>query len=304
MKAAGLFLFAALAAAQSWVLQSSGTTVALRGVSAVSATAAWASGAHGTYRRTTAGGATWRAGVVPGAANLDFYGVRALDEDTAYLLSSGPGELSRIYMTTDAGANWHLLQINPNPKGVWKVIAMWDPTHGIVVSDPVNGRFVIYTTFDGGSWAAQKGPQAEAGAAATCLFVRGEHDAWFAAGARVFHSDDDGKTWSMSKTALPGILSLAFSDPRHAVAVGENGAALSEDGGKNWAAAQSNGHSAVAYLAERKMWIATGAAGSDVSLDGGKSWKQFDPAAYNALSLAGGTGWAVGPGGIGKLSTD
>jgi hypothetical protein len=44
------------------------------------------------------------------------------------------------------------------------------------------------------------------------------------------------------------------------------------------------------------MWIATGTSGSDVSSDGGNTWKQFDSAAYNAMSfVSADAGWAVGP---------
>src|SRR6185503_13680716 len=86
-------------ASGQWTLQSSGTSADFRGLCAVSATVAWASGTGGTYARTTDGGATWRAGRVAGAEGLDFRDVDAFDRDTAYLLSIGKGESSRIYKT-------------------------------------------------------------------------------------------------------------------------------------------------------------------------------------------------------------
>ncbi len=297
----------------------------LRGVSAVSAAVAWASGANGTWLRTIDGGSTWRAATVPGAANLDFRSLRAFSERSAYLLSSGPGEMSRIYKTTDAGANWRLLHINPDPKGFWDALGMWDENHGIVIGDPVNGRFVVYTTNDGASWQQQKGPPAQNqegafAASNTCLFTWGAREAWFgtggAGGARVFHTDDGGKTWTVAKTPVrndstnAGIFSVGFSDPRHGVAVGgdyskptENrgNIALTDDGGKTWTASStmppSGYRSAIAYVDDRKMWIATGTSGSDVSTDGGRTWRQFDSASYHAMSFAGAAGWAVGPAG-------
>ena len=42
-----------------WTMQTSGVTVRLRGVSAVSDRIAWASGADSAVLRTTDGGATW-----------------------------------------------------------------------------------------------------------------------------------------------------------------------------------------------------------------------------------------------------
>src|ERR1700675_2843194 len=87
-------------ASSQWTLQTSGTTARFRGVSAASSTVAWASGSGGTYSRTTDGGASWQSSVMPGESQLDFRDVQAVDDNTAYLLSIGPGEASRIYKTT------------------------------------------------------------------------------------------------------------------------------------------------------------------------------------------------------------
>ncbi|HYK58383.1 MAG TPA: hypothetical protein VEV85_03040 [Bryobacteraceae bacterium] len=318
----------AAASAQAWVPQQSGTTANLRGVSAVNAAVAWASGAKGTFLRTADSGATWKTATIPGAADLDFRGVWAIDAKTAFLLSSGPGEKSRIYKTADAGANWQALRVNPDPKGFWDAIAMWDPMHGIVVGDPVKGRFTIYLTSDGVNWQPQKGPPANAeegvfAASNSSLFVRGLHEAWFGTGgpggARVLHTEDGGKTWNAAKTpvrndsASAGIFSVAFSE-MHGVAVGGDymkaaeagrSGAISGDGGKTWSSAPVGGYrSAVAFLTPKKMWIATGLSGSDVSMDG-KTWKTFDSGAYNALSFTMDAGWAVGPNGaIAKLKIE
>ncbi|RYZ46532.1 MAG: oxidoreductase, partial [Myxococcaceae bacterium] len=98
-----------------WEPQVSGTTVRLRGVSAVDARVAWASGDKGTFVRTTDGGKTWKAATVPGAEGLDFRDVDAFSERTAYLLSIGAGDKSRIYKTTDGGATWKLQFTNAVP---------------------------------------------------------------------------------------------------------------------------------------------------------------------------------------------
>ena len=124
----------------------SGTTVRLRGVSAVSAKVAWASGQGGTYTRTTDGGRTWRAAIVPGAEALDFRDVDAFDANTAYLLAIGEGDKSRIYKTTDGGDSWTMQFKNENPAAFFDAMAFWDRDHGIAMSDPVAGRFLIITT--------------------------------------------------------------------------------------------------------------------------------------------------------------
>src|SRR5579862_609875 len=312
--------------AQSWTAQVSGTKASLRGVSAVSARVVWASGTGGTYLRTADGGATWHAATVAGAGDLDFRSVHALDGRTAWLMSSGPGESSRIYKTEDGGAHWTLLFTNADAGGFFDALRFWDAHRGMVLGDPVDGQFVVLTTGDGGkSWQRRKPPSAlrnEGAFAASnsCLVVRGKSEAWFGTGgasvARVFHSTDAGESWGAVETpmrhdgAAAGIFSLAFADALHGTAAGgkydkptEAGGdlAITADGGRTWNApsgGQPNGYrSAVMFVAGRGVWIAVGTSGSDISHDG-KSWKLFDSGNYNALSGAGREAvWAVGPGG-------
>jgi photosystem II stability/assembly factor-like uncharacterized protein len=297
----------------------------MRGASVVSERVVWASGTNGSYLQTTDGGVSWRVGVVPGAEELDFRDVQGVDDHTTYLLSSGPGDKSRIYQTVDSGAHWDLQITNPDPVGFWDAMAFWDARHGIVLGDPVDGHFVILVTDDGGAhWRRKVTPTAlpkegAFAASGTCLIARGKTEAWFGTGgpgaARVFHSTDGGETWNVIPTpirndsASAGIFSIAFSDEKHGVVVGgdyskpddaSHNVAITSDGGRTWtepSGPHPNGfRSAVAYVADRKMWIATGTSGSDVSYDSGKSWRRFDEHAYNAISfLSSKTGWAVGP---------
>jgi photosystem II stability/assembly factor-like uncharacterized protein len=128
----------------------------LRGISVVSEKVAWASGTHGTYVRM-ADGRIWIPDEVPGAESLDFRGVVAFSADEAFLMSSGPGEQSRIYHSSDAGRHWELQFTNKNPKGFFDSIAFWDRTHGIVLGDPIadengNLRFELLMTEDGQTW--------------------------------------------------------------------------------------------------------------------------------------------------------
>jgi photosystem II stability/assembly factor-like uncharacterized protein len=232
-------------------------------------------------------------------------------------MGAGEGPKSRIYKTTDGGASWTLLTTNLEPKGFWDCMSFWDPTHGIIVGDPVaggDGRFTIMTTSDGATWQKIKGPSANKdegafAASGTCAFTRGTREAWFGTGglggARVFHSEDGGKTWSVAKTpirhdsASSGIFSLAFSDALHGIAVGgdymkpeesSDNVAITQDGGKTWSAPA--GARPGGYRSAVSGGIATGPSGSDYSSDGGKSWKKFGDEGYNAIG-----GFAVGTNG-------
>src|SRR5262245_10983267 len=178
---------AAQTIAPKWLTQSSGTTARLRGVSAVSSTVEWASGSDGVYLKTIDGVATWKAATVPGAETFDFRDVEAFDAETAYLLSIGEGERSRIYKTTDGGEHWRLQFTNRNPKAFFDALAFWDADRGVAVSDSVDGRFVIIKTTDGGTnWKEippEKLPPALAGegafaASGTCVITQGRNNVW------------------------------------------------------------------------------------------------------------------------------
>jgi photosystem II stability/assembly factor-like uncharacterized protein len=163
------------------------TTESLRGVSTVSRPVAWASGTHGTYLRTT-DGRTWIPDQVPGAESLDFRAVVAFSADEAFLMSAGPGDQSRIYHTADRGRHWQLQFTNKNPKGFFDSMVFWDPTHGIVLGDPIPDqtgkekgqlKFELLMTTDGQTWThippAQLPPAVEGegafAASNTCLAI-------------------------------------------------------------------------------------------------------------------------------------
>ena len=289
------------------------TTESLRGISAVSKTVLWASGAGGIYLQTTNGGAHWTAAKVPGAESLDFRGIHAFSATTALLMSAGSGDKSKIYKTTDAGAHWTMVFANPDATGFFDAMAFSDAKHGIIAGDQVNGEMAIFTTDDAGlHWTRRHTPPAltnEGGFAASnsCLTVRGKF-AWFGTGAgRILRSEDRGITWSAFSTpirhdsATAGVFSVAFADDRRGVAVGgdyahdteaRDNVAVTSDGGRTWNAPEQGPkgfRSAVRHICG-PIWIATGTSGSDVSTDAGKTWRNFDGRSFHALAGE----WAVG----------
>jgi len=312
------FVIGLSAAAQSqWGPVASDTKANLRGVSAGNLQTAWVSGDKGTVLKSNDGLKTWHPVGPPGAADLDFRDLEVFDDRTVFLMSSGEGPQSRIYKSTDGGATWLLLTTNLEPKGFWDCMGFWDATHGIIVGDPVDGRFTIMITGDGATWQKIKGPSANKdegafAASGTCVFTRGTREAWFGTGGigggRVFHSEDGGQTWSIAKTPIrhdsagAGIFSLAFSDAQHGIAVGgdymkpEESAgniAITIDGGKTWLAPAGpvpGGYRSAVKSYASGVWIATGTSGSDESTDGGKSWKPVGGGGFNSIgALAVGT---------------
>ncbi len=310
-----LFVISVSAAAQSWTPVTSGTTADLWSV-ARNGSSAWVGGDKGTLLRTTDGGKTWRSVSPRGVADVSFRDIEAVTDRMVYLMSSGQGPQSRIYKTTDGGATWELLTTNLEPLGFWDCMGFWDATHGIIIGDPVDGRFTIMTTGDGATWQKLKGPPANKdehalAANGTCVFTRGTREVWFGTGsfggARVFHSEDGGQTWSIAKTPLrhdaefAGILSLSFFDALHGVAVGGDHMkpdesagtiTITNDGGKTWvtpAGPSPDGYRSAVWCRDASDCIATGTSGSDYSSDGGRGWKKFSKDGYNAIG-----GFAVG----------
>ena len=259
---------------------------------------------------------------MPGAAKLDFRAVTAFGADTAYLLSAGPGDASRVYKTTDGGKTWAKQFQAADKESFFDAIAFWDEKTGLALGDPVGGTFQLIGTTDGTTWThltptmppALPGEGAFA-ASGTCLITRGDADAWFVTGgakaARVFHSRDRGKTWAVSDTPLAagvesaGAFSIAFRDRDHGLIVGGDykkpddlGATLAatRDGGKTWTRLDKRMPfcSAVAWAGDR--WVAVGTSGSHVSKDDGATWERLDRENTNAVGFAAtGAGWAAGP---------
>ena len=312
-----------------WQPQRSGVTARLRGVSAISESVAWASGANGTVLRTTDGGATWARLVVPGADKLDFRDVDAVSDSVAWVLSVGNGNASRIYKTSDGGATWTLQFTNDNPKAFFDAMAFWDAQRGLAMSDSVEGHFIILTTSDGGATWARVAPEGlppalpdEGGFAGsgTNIAVQPGGRAWIgtgaAANARILVTADGGRHWRAVDTPVAsspsaGIFSVAFRDPQHGLTVGgdymrendaDDNAAATANGGLSWTLVRGLGgfRSAVAFVpGSASSWLAVGPQGADWSDDDGRTWTAIPGDGYHAFAFSpsGRVGWGVGEAG-------
>ena len=148
-----------------WTVQTSGLDTNLRGVSVKSNGVSerrpsnfesqyiiWASGSNGVVLRSINNGKTWKQISVTGGSDLDFRDIEAFDADTAYVMSSGDGDKSRIYKTTDGGQNWKLQYSDKRPGFFLDSLACDSKTHCLALSDPVDGKFLVLSTDDGEHW--------------------------------------------------------------------------------------------------------------------------------------------------------
>ena len=265
-----------------WQIENSGTTADLRGIDSVGGGVAWASGTNGTVLRTEDGGYMWQpCAIPPDAAKLDFRGVQAFDANTAIVMSSGPGDQSRLYKTTDGCQTWKLVFTNPDKDGFWDAILLnrYDKD-GYLVGDPVGGSFRYWTTDDkGATWqgdwqgadgkrTAWRGLAAYPGEGAfaasnSALLVDERYAIGFVtggpAGGRLFLSDDmkDGSRFHAvnlplcTGSATCGAYSIESRDYDGLIVVGgdyqkpndsKGTAAYSRNGGESWRASQTPPH--------------------------------------------------------------
>jgi photosystem II stability/assembly factor-like uncharacterized protein len=307
--------------AQSWRVLASGNDTNLRSISAVYYSAdpaqppkiaAWASGSNGAVLRSLDDGKTWSRLPVLGGERLDFRGIVAFDDQTAYLMSSGDGEASRIYKTTDGGAKWMLQYSGERKPFFLDSIACLSETTCFALGDPIDGKFLILRTTDGLHWAPlppQNLPAAlpKEGAFAASnsnLLVISEREFFVITGgfaARILHTIDGGQSWTAvvvpiaSDNSGAGIFSIARSPQNQFVAVGGDYtnptvalrvAAISPDSGNSWQSSsqQPAGYRSAAAAIDGKSFLAVGPTGSDFSSDAGNHWNSFSAVSLNALS--------------------
>ena len=334
----------------SWNVKTSGVDTNLRGLSVFASegkngrSVVWASGSNAIVLRSGNAGKDWERIVVPDSAGLDFRGVQVVAAattfhspeklwisraaETVYVMSSGEGEKSRIYKTSDSGKNWELQYQGKGQEFFLDALVCVDATHCFALSDPVDGKFVILRTEDGRHWSemprdampAAREKEGAFAASNSCLIIYGGRDLYFATGgpaARVFHSGDLGKNWTVAETpvasgkASAGIFSLA----RHGktvVAVGgdyqdekvsQKSAAVSLDEGKTWQAVTDglDRYRSGVTVKTDGTFVAVGPTGTEVSRDG-LHWERIDLSNFNVVGDSEGTVWAAGPKGtVGQL---
>ncbi|WP_157440527.1 WD40/YVTN/BNR-like repeat-containing protein [Actinokineospora inagensis] len=310
----------------TWRLSSTGSDARLRGLSVVSDKVVWASGSGGAVLRSIDGGRTWSRSSPPDTAALELRDVEAFDARTAVAMSIGPGDQSRLFRTNDGGAHWVEAYRNAEPTAFFDCMAFFDRQHGLVLSDPVDGKFRVLSTEDGGrSWAVlptDRMPAALDGefafaASGQCVSVSGSRDAWIATGggarARVLHSSDRGRSWTVGDTVLAsnasaGVFATAFRDRDHGIAVGGDYAkpdgavdalGTTRDGGRTWrkpASAPQGYRSGVTwYPFLPTVAVAVGPTGSDLTVDDGRTWRSFDKGSFDTVDCASdGSCWAAG----------
>ncbi|HUB61486.1 MAG TPA: hypothetical protein VL978_12320 [Puia sp.] len=294
-------------------LLTTGPHTSLRGLSAASDKIIWVSGSAGTVGKSLDGGTTWTWITVPGYEKRDFRDIEAFDAKTAIIIAIA--EPADILKTTDGGKTWKLVYENTTPGMFLDAMEFWNINSGIVVGDPVNGRFFVTRSFDGGdTWhdiPTRELPLADSGEgcfASSGTNVRNldREEACFVSGgpnSRLFIRDKAIDLPILQGKATTGANSVAVKDHntlhggQHLIVVGgdftrdtlsEKNCFLTNDGGKTWIAPATPPHgyrSCVEYIGGNKV-LCCGTSGVDISYDNGMNWQLITRTGFHVCRLA------------------
>jgi photosystem II stability/assembly factor-like uncharacterized protein len=321
-----LIIYCNTAFLQTIEILASGEKTSLRGMSAVNDKVVWVSGSNGMIGLTLNGGEKWKWIHVETFDSTDFRDIEAFDATTAVIM--GIAEPAYILKTVDAGETWEVVYENKT-KGIFlDAMEFWNEQSGIVIGDPIDNKFFIARTFDGGqTWRelpTEYFPVADSGEACfassgTNIRALSKGEACFVTGglrSRLFIRDQRIDLPMIQQgTATTGANSVAVKNKKTMIVVGgdfmrpdstEKNCFITNDGGKTWTAPKVPPHgyrSCVEYLGGNN-WISCGLKGVDFSKDNGKTWTSISKESFNVCRKArdGTTVYLAGKNGlIGKL---
>lgn len=291
----------------------SGTKTSLRGLSVVSDQVVWVSGSNGTVGKSVDGGSNWTWITVPGYEKRDFRDIEAFDAMTAVIMAIA--EPADILKTTDGGKTWKLVYENTTKGMFLDAMEFWNVNSGIVVGDPINGRFFIARSFDGGdTWRDipfEKLPKADSlegcfASSGTNIRNLDRDEACFVSGgpnARLFIRDKAIDLPILQGKTTTGANSVAVKDyakehgGHHLIVVGgdfakdtlqEKNCFLTNDGGKTWIRPATPPHgyrSCVEFIGGHNV-LCCGTSGVDLSEDDGMNWRLISTAGFHACRVA------------------
>jgi len=292
-----------------WISQSSGFTTPSRAItymSAVDSNIVWATASDGNntsaacsdFARTVNGGTKWTPGTIPNTTGLSSAMIFGTDSSTAYvaMYTVSGTKPQGIYKTSNGGASWarQTSASFSNTASFPDAVHFFNATDGVAIGDPINGKFEIYTTTNGGTaWTLIQdagNPAPLSGEVGVVGYYSAVHDTiWFGTDmGRVYKSVNKGSSWSVS--SAPGMSSAyvkpMFRNGNHGLLLDESsGQGLlceSFDGGATWSQVSYTGSTYsgdIAYVpGTPNTWVRSGNSGSmgcAYSFDGGHTWTDF-----------------------------
>jgi len=279
----------------------------IRGLSVIDDNTAWISGSKGTIAITNDGGKTWDWKQVKGFEKADFRDIEAFSSKVAIVVSSGTPAL--VLKTTDGGETWQEKYKNTDTAYFFDAMDFDTPKHGLVLGDPIKGKFVLMETNDGGeTWHPFKNPpdalpgEAAFAASGTCLRIALDTSIGIVTGGThsriVAHDSPKDTSWIYMDSPLvygkasQGIFSFAVGDTTAIIVGGDyandkkaDSVAYNVSTDTLPSKGPSGFQSCVEYISG-KTFLSTGTPGSNITTDDGKTWTKIDAASYNVCRKA------------------
>ena len=302
-----LILIGAHIQAQQIKIITSGTNTSLRGLSVVNDKIIWVSGSNGMVGKSLDSGNTWKWIQVKGFEKTDFRDIEAFDETKAVIM--GIDAPAYILRTIDGGENWKVVYENKTKGMFLDAMEFWNIQSGIVIGDPIDGKFFIARTFNGGdTWRTipQKNyPVADSGeacfaASGTNIRKLGNDAACFVTGghySRLFIKDKKIDMPILQGKETTGANSIAIKNKKIFVVVGGDfntpdistgNCVITKDAGHNWRSpiAPPNGYRSCVEYFQKNKWITCGLNGVDISNDDGNTWTSVSKESFHVCRKA------------------
>lgn len=320
-----LLLFINSLPAQKIQLLDSGHHTSLRGLSVVNDHITWVSGSNGQVGLSLDAGTTWKWMTVKGYEKNDFRDIEAFSSTEAIIMAVG--KPAYILKTNNAGKTWKLVYEDKRSGMFLDAMEFWNEMSGIVVGDPIDGKFFIARTFDGGeTWRGlpeANYPRADIGeaifaASGTNIRAFGKDEAIFVTGglrSRLFKRNEKIDLPVLQGKQTTGAFSIAVNSKKDMIVTGGdyamdtislNNCFYKSSKDKQWKQPTTSPHgfrSCVEYITDTKV-ICCGTSGVDYSVDGGNNWNIISSTGFHAVRKAkkGKTVYLAGADGrIGKL---
>lgn len=292
-----------LTSAQKIHLLDSGNRVSLRGLSVVSKKVFWVSGTKGTIGITHNGGQHIQWTTVNGYADRDFRDIEAFDGSTALIMAIDSPAV--ILKTTDGGRSWKKV-FEDNRSGMFLDAMYFQNNYdGIVAGDPVDGKFFLAATKDGGeSWSVLKASECPAADSGEALFaasgsniISNEKKIFFVSGgitSHFIHGNHKINLPLLQGKSSTGANAIDMSEDGRMIIVGGDFSAdkvstdnctITDDAGKTFTAPVQSPYgykSSISYVGN-KTWISCGTSGIDISTDHGMNWKHLSDESFHVV---------------------
>ena len=279
-----------------------GTVFSCRAVSAVSDNIVWASGTGNTVIRSTDGGKTWECHTPADSLQLDFRCLYAWDENNALVFSIASPAIG--LKTSDGGKTWQQVYYNNHPRIFLNSVHFSDSQNGIAVGDPIDGKYVVLRSDNGGSsWEEASQPEGNGGMFAAsngCVQLLPSGKAVMVTGGTgsyCYFQEAGSRNWERAELPLAtgdenrcdGGYGIYMTDDNHGFAVGGNYAkvdrkgniAYTQDGGRTWQLQEEGSHGFTSSIQpvpqSPNAWVAAGSDGLSWSSNNGKTWTDITP---------------------------